>query len=89
MTRCCDRHHAEGCTDGHPGCCPSCPINPRRTADAVPARRESGSPSTACECLICRTVTPARGDAILARAMTVESSKLYAALHFRAALDAR
>lgn len=27
-TTCCDRHHFEGCTDGAPGCCPSCPINP-------------------------------------------------------------
>lgn len=26
--RCCDRHHFEGCTDGVPGCCPNCPINP-------------------------------------------------------------
>jgi hypothetical protein len=27
-TRCCNRHHAEGCCDGGPGCCPRCPINP-------------------------------------------------------------
>lgn len=25
---CCKAHHFEGCTDGGPGCCPGCPINP-------------------------------------------------------------
>lgn len=28
MTTCCNGHHFEGCTDGAPGCCPDCPINP-------------------------------------------------------------
>jgi hypothetical protein len=51
----------------------------RRISDAVPAQH----------CLVCQSATPAQGDALLARAMTVETSKLYAALHFRAELDAR
>lgn len=60
--------------------------------DAIEARL-AGRPADAvcdrCTCLICQTATPTRGSLILTRAMTVETSKLYAALHFRAEMDAR
>lgn len=35
-------------------------------------------------CLICRAATPAHGDYLIARALTVEASKLYARLHYGA-----
>jgi mono/diheme cytochrome c family protein len=38
-------------------------------------------------CLACHGATPARGDALLGRALTVQASKLYARLHYRAELD--
>jgi hypothetical protein len=44
-TRCCDRHHAEGCCDGAPGCCPRCPINP---APALESGRTDERPCVAC-----------------------------------------
>jgi mono/diheme cytochrome c family protein len=49
----------------------------RPTLDAVDAH-----------CLACHGATPARGGALLGRALTVQASKLYARLHYRAELDA-
>lgn len=37
-------------------------------------------------CLVCHSVRPDHADAIIARALTVETSKLYAALHYQAEL---
>lgn len=39
-------------------------------------------------CLACHAATPAAGSVLIARAMTVQASKLYAALHYRAEMDA-
>lgn len=38
-------------------------------------------------CLACHAATPAAGSVLIARAMTVQASKYYAALHYRAELD--
>lgn len=37
-------------------------------------------------CLVCHAATPAMGSAIIGRNITVEASKIYAALHYQAEL---
>lgn len=49
----------------------------RATPDAIDAH-----------CLVCHAATLAAGEALIARTMTVQASKLYARLHYRAELDA-
>lgn len=41
---------------------------------------ESESSPTASHCPVCQSATPARGAYLIARAMTVETSRLYAEL---------
>lgn len=49
MSACCASHHYEGCTDGYPGCCGACPVNPRpdRTCEFMAAEWHRGCAKTA------------------------------------------
>lgn len=60
---------------------------------SAPGRSEATSASTVnhvspgAKCDACRRATPEYGARLIARALTVQASKLYAVLHYRAELD--